>query len=215
MNSSRGFHWILLRASRCGNERWSWKKWMWQWNRKGGSPPWLRFLPLASQHALRVSLLASSLGDRVSDRCDSNLIFLTPIFHVTTILWWNSRFGLKSPFHIFFMLRRPGSSTFSFFRSPLFPARENLLPLTEAVVLFSKRLLITAKLMIFHTDPTEATYRHYLIIDGQSISLDVMDTAGKVGFKFKTPIFVLFFCLYSMCCCRFAYKDFAEKACHA
>lgn len=108
------------------------------------------------------------------------------------------------------MLRRPGSSTFSFFRSPLFPARENLLPLTEAVV-----LLINAKLVIFHTDPTEATYRHYLIIDGQSISLDVMDTAGKVGFKFKTPIFVLFFCLYSMCCCRFAYKDFAEKACHA
>ena len=113
------------------------------------------------------------------------------------------------------MLRRPGSSTFSFFRSPLFPARENLLPLTEAVVLFSKRMLINAKLMIFHTDPTESTYRHYLIIDGQSISLEVMDTAGKVSFKFKTPISVFFFCLYSMCCCRFAYKDFAEKACHA
>ena len=61
--------------------------------------------------------------------------------------------------------------------------------------------------MIFHSDPTEATYRHDLIIDGQSISLDVMDTAGKVGFNC-----FFFFCLYSMCSCCVAYRDFAEKA---
>lgn len=31
---------------------------------------------------------------------------------------------------------------------------------------------------------TEATYRHHLVIDGQFVSLDIMDTAGKVGFIF-------------------------------
>ena len=94
--------------------------------------------------------------------------------------------------------KETGEFDFLLLQEPITPARENPLPLTEAVVLFSKRMLINSKLMIFHPDPTEATYRHYLIIDGQSISLDVMDTAGKVGFKFKTPIFVLPFCLYSM-----------------
>ena len=48
--------------------------------------------------------------------------------------------------------------------------------------------------MIFHSDPTEATYRHDLIIDGQSISLDVMDTAGKVGFNC-----FFFFSVYTQC----------------
>lgn len=26
----------------------------------------------------------------------------------------------------------------------------------------------------------EATYRHHLLVDGQFVSLDIMDTAGKV-----------------------------------
>ena len=118
--------------------------------------------------------------------------FITPIFHVTTTLWWNSRFGFESPFYKSYA-KETWRFDFLLFQEPIIPARENLLPLTEAVVLFSNRMLINSKLMIFHTDPTEATYRHYLIIDGQSISLDVMDTAGKVGSKFKNSNFCLAF----------------------
>lgn len=37
------------------------------------------------------------------------------------------------------------------------------------------------KLLFFpRLSHTEATYRHHLIIDGQFVSLDIMDTAGKV-----------------------------------
>ena len=56
-------------------------------------PPFLHFshcrIKILTNWPLRVSLLASSLGGRgrVSDRCDFDLIFLTPIFHVTTTLW--------------------------------------------------------------------------------------------------------------------------------
>lgn len=31
---------------------------------------------------------------------------------------------------------------------------------------------------------SEATYRHHLLIDGQFVSLDIMDTAGKVDSMF-------------------------------
>ena len=141
--------------------------------------------------------------------------FITPIFHVTTTLWWNSRFGFESPFYNF-MLRRPGSSTFSFFRSPL-SLQERISCLWLKLLFCSPTMLINSKLMIFHTDPTEATYRHYLIIDGQSISLDVMDTAGKVGSKFKNSNFCLAFLfilnvLLSLCLKRLCRKSMSSLA---
>ena len=168
---------------------------------------WLRFWPTGLS-GLAYKQVVSGVGSRTDAiptwfhntnfSCDNNTMVKFEIWFRVSFL----QLYAKETWQFDFLL----------FQEPIIPARENLLPLTEAVVLFSNRMLINSKLMIFHTDPTEATYRHYLIIDGQSISLDVMDTAGKVGFKFKNSNFCLVFLfilnvLLSLCLQRLCRKS--------
>ena len=46
---------------------------------------------------------------------------------------------------------------------------------------------------------TEATYRHHLVIDGQYVSLDIMDTAGKVRLIFFIAVSFKVFSVFGWC----------------
>lgn len=109
--------------------------------------PFLHFshcmIKILTNWPLRISLQANSLRHM---RFQPD--FLTPIFHVTTTVWRNSRFGLNSPFHNF-ALRRPGSSTFSFYRSPL-PLQERIpFPWLKLLFFFPKECWLTQNLWFF------------------------------------------------------------------